>query len=156
MKIVPRLLPLLVAALAGSCWASESNMLSRTEQSLRAIWSGTNATVQQRVAAVNSCFTNGTPIKRVVGVLGKWDEHHQTFTAEPLDLGYRGVVYRFGPERITIRAKGAPGTPTENCTFAGAFAWRPADFGQQRGAANRSQPVRPQTNQTSAAAGSGR
>jgi hypothetical protein len=146
----------LVTALAGQCWASESNALSRSEQNVRAVWNATNATVQQRVAAVNSCFTNGTPIRRVLGVLGKWDEHHQTFTtADPSELGYRALVYRFGSDRIMIRAKGTPRTRTEDCAFAEAFVWRPTDF-RHRGAADRSQPIRSETNQAKVPAGSGR
>jgi len=157
MKSVHLLVLLLVASLAGRCWASGSNTLSRSEQNLRAIWTATNSMAQQRAAAVNSCFTNGTPITRVLAILGKWDEHHQTFTTlDPSDSEYRGLVYRFGSDRITVRAKGTPGTRTENCTFAGAFAWRPADVGRQLGPVNRSLPVRSETNRSPPAAGSGR
>src|SRR5205823_2799245 len=115
----------------------------------------TNATPQQRAVAINSGFTNGTPIRRMLGVLGKWDEHHQKFlTTDPSELDHRGLVYRFGSERITIRAEGPPSVRTEDCAFAGAFAWRPTDFGQHRGAADGSQPFRSDTNRASAAAGS--
>src|SRR5207247_1872936 len=116
---------------------------------------------------------------------------------------YRALVYQFGSDRITIRAKGTPDTRTEDWSFAEAFAWRPTDFGQHGGAgqplpvghstqttnriwfgradesqpewvkksvettnriwigqpdgaANRSQPVRSETNRTSPSAGSGR
>jgi len=157
MKTAHKLMLLLVTALAGPCWASESNTLSRSEQNLQAIWAATNATVQQRAAAVNSCFTNGTPMRRVLDLLGKWDEHHKRFTAvDPSELDHRGLVYRFGSDRITIRAKGTPDTRTEDCAFDGAFAWRSTDFGQHRGAADGSQPSRSDTNRASSAAGSRR
>src|ERR1035437_9744215 len=157
MKTAHKLMLLLVAAVAGSCWASESNILSRSEQNLRGVWTASNASVQQRAAAANSCFTNGTPIRQVLRVLGKWDEHHQTFTTvDPSELDHRGLVYRFGSDYITIRAKGAPGTRTEDCAFEEAFAWTNRIWiGQPDGAANRSQPVRSETNRTSLAAGSG-
>ena len=148
---------LLLAAVLGARGALESNALSRSEQNVRDIWSATNTTAQQRAAAVNSCFTNGTSITRVLEVIGKWDEHHQKITtADPVEKESRVLVYRLGPDRITIRAKGSPGTRTENCTFVGAFAWRPTDFGQQRGAANRSQPLPSDTNRAPPSAGSGR
>ena len=148
---------LLLAVVSGASGAPGSNELSKCEQNVRNIWSATNTTAQQRAAAVNSCFTNGTPISRVLDVIGKWDEHHQKFTtADPVEKEFRAFVYRLGPDRITIRAKGSPGTRTEICAFDGAFVWRPADFGQQRGAANRSQQVPSDTNRTPPAAGSGR
>jgi hypothetical protein len=157
MKTAHELMLLLVTALAGPCLASESNTLSRSEQNLRAIWTSTNATVQQRAAAVNSCFTNGTPINQVLSVVGKWDEHHQTFTtSDPSELNCRVLVYRFGSERITIRAKGTPDIRTEVCEFAGALAWKPTDFGQHRGSADRSQPIHSETNQAKVPAGAGR
>src|SRR4051794_17362368 len=127
MKTACKLMLLLVSALAGACSASESNMLFRSEQILKAVWKATNTTAQKRADAVNSCFTNGTPIRRVLDVLGKWDEHHQTFTtADPSELNVRALVYRFGSDRITIRAQGAPGTRTEACAFDGAVAWKPS------------------------------
>jgi hypothetical protein len=148
---------LFYGVVSGAFGASGSKVLSKTEQNVRDIWSATNTTAQQRAAAVNSCFTNGTPISRVLDVIGKWDEHHQKITtADPVEKESRALVYRLGPDRITIHAKGSPGTRTENCAFVGAFVWRPSDFGQQRGAANWSQPVLPDTNRAPPAAGSSR
>ena len=135
---------LIMLALADVCLASESNILSQAEQNLRVIWTASDATVQQRAAAVNSCFTNGIPIRRVLGVLGKWDEHHQTFaTVDRSELAYRSLLYRFGSERITIRAKGTRDKRTEDCVFAGAFAWKSSAFGQPAGWSERGAAVRP-------------
>lgn len=157
MKAVHKIMLVLVAALAGTCWGSEAALPSQSEQSLRAIWTATNATPQQRATAVNSFFTNGTPIRRILGVIGKWDEHHQAFTTPDLsEREYAALVYRFGPDRITVWAKGAPDKRAEDCLFVGAFAWTPADSGRRRGAANRGQPVQPETNRTPAAVGPGR
>jgi hypothetical protein len=115
MKTALQLFLLLSATVGGTSCASESNTVFRAEQHLRAIWTATNATAQQRAAAVNSYFTNGTPVRRLLEVLGKWDEHHQTFLAtDPSELDYRALVYRFGLDRITIRAKGPQNARTED------------------------------------------
>src|SRR5258705_2774854 len=119
MKTGLKLTLLLAASVAGPCWASESNTLSRSKQNLRAIWTATNATPQQRAAAINFGFTNGTRIRRILGVLGKWDEHHQRFlTTDPSERDYRWLVYRFCSERITLRANDPAGRRTDDVGVA--------------------------------------
>jgi hypothetical protein len=41
------------------------------ERELARIWTSNDASANERCNAINRCFTNGTPITRVVGVLGK-------------------------------------------------------------------------------------
>src|ERR1035437_3599104 len=104
MKNVHTLALALATILVAACCGSESNVVSRTEQQLRTIWSATNVTASERCLAVNACFTNGTPIHRVLGVIGKNYELHITTTATwpPETANSRTLVYRFGTNRVSI------------------------------------------------------
>jgi hypothetical protein len=151
--------------------------------------------VEELATAINAHFTNGTPMRDVVAVLGREDAMYMTTTLSwPSETqNQRGWLYRFGSKEILIDSTGGPVTPLTDRGFAGArvisleklrqrngasttnriwigradgsqpdWAKKPAEtndriwIGQPDGAANRSQPVRPATNQPSAAAGSGR
>jgi len=110
----------------------------------------------QLATAVNAHFTNGTPMRDVEAVLGR-PSYTRTRTPIPPETQKPMVwVYGFGSGQIVIRSTGAPATPVRDRRFAGARVLALDNSSQLDGSANRSQPIRPVTNQTPAAAASGR
>jgi hypothetical protein len=147
--------------------------LASAGEDLSRIWSDRSATVRQRADAVNRAFTNGTPVSVVVAALGT--NYTRCMSSARVWMGpgpeppnTLWLSYRFGEEEVTIGTSAVLGRDLDALTgkFTGAgysLPVRPSTqatnrirIGQPDGAANRSQPVRSGTNDTSAAAGSRR
>jgi hypothetical protein len=113
------------------------------KQRLHDIWSAKDESAKDRCAAVNACFTNGTPMSEVEAVLGRQDTMivTTTFSDHP---NRRVWVYRFGLEEVLIDSIGGPMTPLGDRGFAGAWVGRNS-LGQ---------PAAGETNQTPTGAGS--
>jgi len=149
-----------------ACVALAGDELSRT-------WRASGKSVRDRALAVNKAFTNGTPVSVVVAALGTnymlcgnsarlWvgpgPEWPNTFWLE----------YRFGEGEVTIGTSAVFGRDLDilSSKFTGAGYSLPARnstettnqvrIGQPDAAASQSQLSRSGSNQSSAAAGSGR
>jgi hypothetical protein len=124
---------------------------------LRRMWILRTNSVEQLAAAINAHFTNGTPMRRVVGVLGRQDTMYITTTASwpPETQNQRVWVYRFGSKEILVHSTGDATTLLDDRGFAGAKVVARDELGQPNGAADRGQPVGSETNRTSATAGPG-
>ena len=128
---------------------------SASDELLR-VWSAPGVPARERAAAVNRCFTNGTPISLIVSNLGTNYTRLTPFSM----AGRRGpltseLMYKFGRESVCIGTTASPDAPLLSSRFTGAGYTVPAPTGQPGGAANRSQPVGSETNRSSPAAGSG-
>lgn len=141
-------------------------------QELAHIWSSTNTSAVERRDAINRCFTNGTPISRVVASLGKNYELVIPYSGITLDgskltrsLNYRlssrefigiGTTAALDEDELTGRFTGAGVCQLIPLSEFEVAKTNGNEGSQPSGAANRSQPIRAETNRTSAAAGSGR
>src|SRR5258708_2091542 len=84
-------------------------LLAGDKEILR-LWSAPGASVQERAAAVNRSFTNGTPITAVVAVLGTNFTTFQKSYSEvwmgpgdgPEPGENLGMIYRFGDGQVLI------------------------------------------------------
>lgn len=125
---------------------------------LYGIWSAKDVSAKERCAAVNACFTNGTPMRVVEGVLGRPDTMIITTTLSwpPETQNRRIWVYRFGVEQVLINSTGDPMTPFEDRGFAGAKAASSSLLSQPAGGTTGTPSESSDTNQTSTPAGSGR
>ena len=138
------------------------------EEDLLRVWLAPDVPVKDRADAINICFTNGTPIPNIVALLGT---HYSIFTPfssvwagpGPEPRRTSGLIYTFGAEWVIIGTAADIRANPLTGTFTGAGYSLPItsstnqiDNGQPGGSANRSQPVRPETNRTSERAGSGR
>lgn len=89
------------------------------------IWRDPNATVQQRAAAVNRAFTNGTPMSVVVAALGTNYVCCFSSTSPPPSTYW--LSYRFGQNEVWINTSAVFGQDIDPLTkrFTGAgFATR--------------------------------
>src|SRR5258706_8522902 len=163
---VPRAFFAVVVLGSGVFLASAGEELSR-------VWSDRSTTVRQRADAVNRAFTNGTPVSVVVAALGTnytccMSSARVWMGPGPEPPNNLWLSYRFGEEEVTIGTSAVLGRGLDALTgkFTGAGYSLPVRrsteatnrirIGQPDGAANRSQPVRAETNSTSPAAGSRR
>jgi hypothetical protein len=119
------------------------------------VWSAPGVSAKERAAAVNRCFTNGTPVSLIVARLGTNYTRFAPFTGWPQPLK-SALSYEFGQEAVLVWTTASPVDPLLAARFTWAGHSVPARRGQQDGAANGSQPIRSGTNQTSSAAGSRR
>src|SRR5436309_8073034 len=94
------------AALLGAVLGFGAIRASADQELLR-VWLAPGITVQERAAAVNRSFTNGTPMSAIVAVLGTNYVVLRPFssvwlgpTPEPRKTS--GLIYRFGDESVTI------------------------------------------------------
>src|SRR5689334_17523874 len=89
---------------------------------LRRMWTARTNSAEELTAAINARFTNGTPMREVVAVLGPQDMMYITTTLSwpPETQNQRVWVYRFGPKEILIQSTGGPTTPLADRGFAGA------------------------------------
>jgi hypothetical protein len=140
------------------------------ESALLRVWSGPGSSVRDRVEAVNRTFTNGTPIRTIVAVLGTNYGILRPYSSVWVGPGPEprktcSLLYQFGEYTVVIGTSAdITGDPLTGA-FTGAGYWQPVahpsettnriKIGQQDGAANRSQPVSSGTNRTSPTAGSG-
>ncbi len=159
-----------VAAFLGTVLSSTMLSVAGDGDLLRA-WSEPSISVRERARAVNRSFTNGTPIRTIVGVLGT-----NYGVARPISAVWVGsgpeprkscsLFYRFGHDEVSIGTSAdITGDPLTG-QFTGAGYSMPVTrstettnriwIGQQLGATNGSQPFRSETNQTNSAAGSRR
>jgi len=119
------LLPVILAALplCSGCSGGSNQVVQPTpKQRLQASWSATDASAQDRCAAINACFTNGTPMRDVLAVLGNQDTMIITTTLSwpPETQNQRIWVYRFGNNEVHVHSTGGPTTPLGERGFAGA------------------------------------
>src|SRR5262249_50262471 len=83
---------------------------SLVKDQLQSVWFGKNVSAFERCAAVNAHFTNGTPMRDVVAVLGPQDTMISTTTLSDTP-NQRVWVYRFGAEDVYVNSAGGPTTP---------------------------------------------
>jgi hypothetical protein len=148
-----------------------SIVLASADEELSRIWSAPSTTVQQRAAAVNRVFTNGTPLTVIVAALGTnytrcGSSARLWMGPGPEPLNTTWLSYRFDGEEVVIGSSAVFGKDPVSGTFRGAGHSLPVRqilqttnriaIGQRDGAANGSQPIRSRTNSTSSAAGSRR
>jgi hypothetical protein len=154
---------LLVSTLLGMVLAHRYLLASGNEV-LQQVWSGPGASVRERAEAVNRAFTNGTPMPVIVAVLGTNFTHYYSPISRvwlgpgPEPPKTSGFLYRFGQDLVYIFTTAGLNENPLTGKFTGAVAQSTNGVwtGQPSGAANRSQPGRPDTNRTSAPAGPGR
>ena len=84
-----------------------SIIVALASENLSRVWRDPNATVQQRAAAVNRAFTNGTPLSVVVAALGT--NYGCCFSSARLYLGpppeppnTYWLSYEFGKDKVTL------------------------------------------------------
>jgi hypothetical protein len=158
--------PRAIFAVAILSW---SILLTSASEELSRVWSAPGVTVQQRAAAVNRAFTNGTPASVVVAALGT--NYSRCGSSARLWMGTgpkppnnTWLSYRFGEEQVIIGSSAVFGEDPLTGTFTGAghsIIVRPTaqvtdriSIGQRDGAPNGSQPIRSETNRVSSAVGS--
>ncbi len=81
-------------------------------EGLSRVWTAPSISVQQRAAAVNRAFTNGTPMSVVVAALGtNYTRFCRISTVwmgpGPEPRKTSGLTYRFGQESVIIRNRPA-------------------------------------------------
>jgi hypothetical protein len=127
MKICCALLAMiLLAAISGcgpNCRLSENR--TPAEQELLGVWSASDAPVRERAAAVERCFTNGTPIPFVVAVLGTNCSVLRPFSSVWVGPGPEprktcSLLYYFGPDIVTIGTSADIGGDPFSGEFTGA------------------------------------
>jgi hypothetical protein len=84
--------------------------LASPEQELSRVWAAPNVSAQQRAAAVNRAFTNGTPMSVVISALGtNYTRFSPTSTVwmgpDPEPRKISGLMYRFGEEWVVINTR---------------------------------------------------
>jgi len=62
--------PIILTALVLGVVAGCGRVRTPSEQALERVWSDASSTAEERTAAVNQRFTNGTPIASVIDLLG--------------------------------------------------------------------------------------
>jgi uncharacterized protein YceK len=97
-------------------------LLAGCSSSRETISSSKGDSVTERCAAINSQFTNGTPMSQIEAMLGRPDTMIITTTLSwpPETQNQRIWVYHFGPEDILVSSTGGPTTPLDQRGFAGA------------------------------------
>jgi hypothetical protein len=129
------------------------------------VWQATGTSVKDRADAISRCFTNGTPIRRVVAVLGKKYTCLRPFSAVWVGPGPEppktcGLIYEFGRDFVHIATTADISADPLDGKFTGAgYTMHVGDSsisgpGQPQRGADGSQPFRSLSNPTSAAAGS--
>jgi hypothetical protein len=99
----PAFIALVVLALTCGCRVDQT----LAERGLLQVWQASDAPVKARADAVNRCFTNGTPIPRIVAVLGNGYSRFTPFSAVwagpgPEPRKTSGLIYQFGAESVVI------------------------------------------------------
>src|ERR1043165_1998761 len=156
--------PRAILAVAVLSW---SITLASAGEEFSRMWSAPSVTVQQRAAAVNRAFTNGTPLSVVVAALGTnytrcGSSARLWMGPGPEPLNTTWLSYHFGQEQVTIGSSAVFGEDPVTGTFTGAGHSIPVkptgqttnriSIGQPDGAANGSQSIRSETNSTSSSA----
>jgi hypothetical protein len=77
-----------------------SVIIALAGEELSQVWRDPNATIQQRAAAVNHAFTNGTPVSVVVAALGTNYTRCWSSTAPPPNRWW--LSYSFGDKSVDI------------------------------------------------------
>jgi hypothetical protein len=156
-----KLLLLTIIVAGAGCSPSQTE----AEKQLLRVWFAPGVMPKESAAAVNRCFTSGTRISKIVGVLGPGYVRVTPYSMINLNGSPVMCWLEYTNQRVTIGTSARVGSGEDllAATFTGAgyqLAVYPITnappLGQPDGAANRSQPVRPETNRTSVAAGSGR
>ena len=86
------------------------------------MWAATNLSVRERSEAVNRYFTNGTPVPRIVEVLGTNFTRLTPYSAVSVD-GSRitcSLLYKFGEEDVVIGTTAGLDQEPATAYFTGA------------------------------------
>lgn len=104
-----------------------SAVVALADAELSRIWREPNATVQQRAAAVNRAFTNGTPVSVVVAALGTnyalcGSSARIWAGPQPEPPNTFWLSYRFGKDEVTVGTSAVFGRDLDplSCKFTGA------------------------------------
>ncbi len=135
------------------------------EAELLKVWSKPDISVREKSAAVNHAFTNGTPIRAIVKVLGTNFMVSGSSAAVSTEPGWKPplwLAYRFGNDSVDIETDVHFGGDALTGKFTGAgYSWtrRHSDdstnriwIGPKEGAPKEKQPSQPETNRTPSAA----
>ena len=159
MNPMNALFPVTVMLAAFVCSAAPAE----AQQELLRTWSGATNSVQTKALAVHGYFKNGCPIRYVVSILGTNYSLVEFIPGDRKATTHLG--YPFGEDMVYIETTAPTRADPLAYTFTGVsytFSHKNGAVfirsveGQPDGPANRSQPVRSETNRTSAADGSGR
>jgi hypothetical protein len=115
----------------GVCFAlalfGGSVVVASAGEELSRIWRDSNATVQQRAAAVNRAFTNGTPVSVVVAALGTnyalcGNSARLWAGPQPEPPNTFWLSYPFGKDEVTLGTSAVFGRDLDplSCKFTGA------------------------------------
>jgi hypothetical protein len=111
---------ILVALALSGC---EKITLTPAEHRLQRLWADPHLSVRERATAVNQCFTNGTPIRRIIEVLGTSFIRVTPYSLVSVD-GSKitcWLEYKFGDESVTIDTTAGLGLANpESSDFTGA------------------------------------
>jgi hypothetical protein len=153
------LFTVIVAMAPGSC----SLAGDLAEQKLLSVWFAPGLPKKQLAEAVNQHFTNGTPVSNIVQVLGPGYVQVTPYSMISFEGSPITCWLEYKNQGITIHTSARLGADPLAAKFTGAGYKIPLQsttnkthIGQPDGAANRSQPIRSETNRTPAAAGSDR
>jgi hypothetical protein len=110
--------------------------LASPEQELSRVWAAPKVSAQQRAAAVNRAFTNGTPMSVVISALGtNYTRFSPTSTVwmgpDPEPRKISGLMYRFGEEWVVINTSAGIAEKILAGTFTGAGHIAPAGGSKQ-------------------------
>jgi hypothetical protein len=113
---------IVIVAAVGLAFWSQQNAFSMDERHPRDLWKGRKLSVQERAETVNQCFTNGTPIPRIIGVLGANFIRVTPFSLVSVNGGkvHCWLEYHFDDEFVTIQTSAELGEDPETAKFQGA------------------------------------
>jgi hypothetical protein len=104
-----------------------SVIVALASEKLSRVWRDPNATVQQRAAAVNRAFTNGTPVSVVVAALGTnyalcGSSARLWAGPPPKPPNTFWLSYQFGKDEVTLGTSAVFGRDLDilACKFTGA------------------------------------
>jgi hypothetical protein len=92
-------------------------------EELSQVWRDPHATVQQRAAAVNRAFTNGTPVSVVVAALGT---NYTRCMSSTQPAPHWWLSYSFGEKSVAIYTSVNVSEDPLTGRFTGAGYWLPA------------------------------
>jgi hypothetical protein len=99
--------PIILAAFLLGTVVGCGRVRTPSEQELERVWTASSSTAEERAAAVNRCFTNGTPISSVIDLLGT---NYTRFTliatywcGEPELKKDLDLAYGLGEKSVIIR-----------------------------------------------------
>jgi hypothetical protein len=92
-----------------------------SQEALLRVWSNKTSSVEERTAAVNRYFTNGTPVSIVVKVLGtNYTRFRPVLAGAPRAAKTCGLLYEFGDDWVLILTTAPIDTDPLGYLFTGA------------------------------------